>query len=186
MVRRSSAPDAAMASPATEGWRVTVTEPLPACPSVHAGWARIATQSRWGEWRTESEMRGRDVVTTVVPPATEPLRAGDEYVVRIGRWMTIRCRVLESSSPDVAAGENDEMVFDAQGTALAGMVRARFRFTIFRSGSGMIMARAQETIASLPFLLPSKAVLESEHRHTFRDLNESFFRAHGVSERGDG
>jgi len=119
-------------------------------------------------------MRGRDVVTTVVPPATEPLRAGDEYLVRIGRWMTLRCRVLESSSPDVPTDENDEMVFDAQGTAMAGMVRARFRFTIFRNESGTVMARAQENIVSLPFLLPSKDLLESEHRHTFRDLNASF------------
>jgi len=174
MVRRWSAPDAASESPATADWRVTVTEPLPACPSTHAGWARIATQSRWGEWRTESAMRGRDVVTTVVPPATEPLRVGDEYLVRIGRWMTIRCRVLESSSPDVPTGENDEMVFDAQGTAMAGMVRARFRFTIFRNESGMVMARAQENIVSLPFFVPSRDLLESEHRHTFRDLNESF------------
>ncbi len=128
-------------------------------------------------------MRGRDVVTTVVPPATEPLRAGDEYVVKIGRWMTIRCRVLESSSSDVPTGENDEMVFDAHGIAMAGIVRARFRFTIFRSETGMVMARAQENLASLPFLLPSKDLLESEHRHTFRDLNESFVRAHGVNER---
>ena len=173
-------PDEATGSPADVAWRVTVTEPLPDCPSVQAGWARIATQSTWGEWRSESKMRGRDVVTTVVPPATEPLRAGDEYVVRIGRWMTIRCRVLESSSPDVAASENGEMVFDARGTAMAGMVRARFRFTIFRSESGMVMARAQETIASLPFFRPSTDLLEREHRHTFRDLNESFLRAHGA------
>lgn len=168
------------ATPEHVEWRVTVTEPLPACPSVRAGWARIATQSRWGEWRSESKMRGREVVTTVVPPATEPLRPGDEYLVRVGRWMTIRCRVLGSSSSDVPTGENDEMAFDAQGIAMAGIVRARFRFTVFRSESGMVMARAQECIASLPFLMPSKGVLEREHRHTFKDLNESFLRAHGA------
>jgi hypothetical protein len=155
-------------------WMVTVTEPLPDCPSVEAGWERIATQSAWGEWRSESKMRGRGVITAVVPPATEPLQAGDEYVVKVGRWMRIRCRVLESSSPDTTTGERGEMVFDAEAKALGGMVRARFRFTVFRQEDGLVMARAQEKIASLPFLVPSKETLEREHRHTFRDLNQSF------------
>jgi len=174
MDRRTSASDAVNAAPTAVDWMVTVTEPLPDCPSVQAGWERIATQSKWGEWRSESKMRGQDVITTVVSPATEPLQAGDEYVVKIGRSMKIRCSVLESSSPDAPTGERDEMVFDAKGTALGGIVRARFRFTVFRDEGGMVMARAQEKIVSLPFFLPPKETLESEHRHTFRDLNKSF------------
>jgi hypothetical protein len=153
---------------------VTVTEPLPDCPSVRAGWERIATQSRWGEWRSESKMRGKDVTTTVVPPAIEPLQTGDEYIVRIGRGMRIHCRVLESSPPETSTGEEAEMVFDAKGTSLGGIVRARFRFTVFRGEDGVVMARAQEKIVSLPFFVPPKETLESEHRHTFRDLNDSF------------
>ena len=171
MVGRSLAPDAAKAAPTAVDWTVTVTEPLPNCPSVQAGWERIATQSRWGEWRSESKMRGPDVITTVVPPASEPLKVRDEYVVKIGRWMKLRCRVLESSTPGVAT---DEMVFDAKGTALAGIIRARFRFTVFSDEGGIVTARAQERIASIPFYQPSKALLESEHRHTFRDLDKSF------------
>ena len=174
MNRRSSASAAQNAAPTAVNWAVTVTEPLPHCPDVRAAWERIATQSKWGEWRSVSKMRGPDVITTVVPPATEPLQAGDEYVVRIGRWMKILCRVLESSSPDAPAGTNGEMVFDASGTTLGGIVKARFRFTIFRDESGMIMARAQEKILSLPLFLPTRETLENEHRHTFRDLNESF------------
>jgi hypothetical protein len=153
---------------------ITVTEPLPDCPSVRAGWERIATQSKWGEWRSESKMRGPNVTTVVLPPATEPLQAGDKYVVRIGRLMKIHCRVIESSSREATSGENQEMVFDAIGTSLGGLVRARFRFTVFRSEGGTIMARAQERIDSLSFLVPPAATLENEHRHTFRDLNRSF------------
>lgn len=155
----------------------TVTEPLPDCPSVQAGWEKIASQSNWGEWRTESKMRGRDIVTTLVPPATEPLQAGDEYHVKVGRFLTIRCHVLESSSPDVQTDANERMVFDASGSALGGIVRARFRFTVFRDEGGMVMARAQERIVSLPCFIPASKTLETEHRHTFRDLNRSFLRS---------
>ena len=174
MNRRPSASDAVASDPAAVDWMITVTEPLPDCPSVQAGWERIATQSNWGEWRSESKMRGPDVATTIVPPATEPLQTGDEYVVTIGRFMKIHCRVLESSCPGAMAGEGDEMVFDAKGTSLGGLVRARFRFTVFRGADGVVMARAQERIDSLSFLIPSKETLENEHRHTFRDLNASF------------
>ena len=175
MKRDSSVPDASTAAPAEVDWTVTVTEPLPNCPSVEAGWERIATQTRWGEWRSESKMRGKDVVTTVVPPATEPLKMGDEYVVKVGRFMKIRCRVLESSSPGTTTGEGGEMVFDATGVALGGIVNAHFRFTVFRGKDGVVMARAQEKLMSLSLLAPSKETLESEHRHTFKDLNDSFF-----------
>ena len=172
MDRRSSAPDVPTTTPADVGWTVTVTESLPDCPSVAAGWERVATQTTWGAWRTESAMRGTNVTTTVVPPATEPLRTGDEYVVKVGRMLRIRCRVLDSSG--VSTGEDDAMVFDAMGVALGGIVRARFRFTVFRGDDGVVMARAQEKITTLPFLAPRKATLASEHRHTFRDLNRSF------------
>jgi len=155
-------------------WTVTVTEPLPNCPSVKAAWERIATQTRWGEWRTESKMRGKDVFTTVVPPATEPLKPGDEYVVRVGKFMQIHCRVVDASPPSIAAGEDAEMVFDATGVAMGGIVKARFRFTVFRDEDGVVMARAQEKIMSLPFLAPPKETLASEHKHTFKDLNQSF------------
>lgn len=166
--------NAAIAAPIDVDWTVTVIEPLPNCPSVEAGWERIATQTKWGEWRSESKMRGKEVTTTVVPPATEPLKTGNEYIVKVGRFMKIRCRVLESPSLGTASGEDDGMVFDAMGVALGGIVNARFRFTVFTGKDGMVMARAQEKMISLPLLAPSKGSLESEHRHTFKDLNESF------------
>ena len=167
-------PDAATAAPPDVDWTVTVTESLPNCPSVEAAWERIATQTGWGRWRSESKMRGDNVHVTVVPPATEPLRTGDEYIVKVGRSMTIRCLVLESSFPGVATGDSGEMVFDATGVALGGLVRARFRFTVVRGPDGVVMARAQEKIMSLSILVPSDENLENEHRQTFRDLNESF------------
>ena len=117
-------------------------------------------------------MRGKDVTTSVVPPAIEPLQAGDEYVVQVGRMLKIHCCVLSSSA--TSTGGDGEMVFDALGLALGGLVRARFRFTVFRGHDGIVMARAQEKITSLPFLAPTKGTLEREHRHTFRDLNRSF------------
>jgi hypothetical protein len=167
-------PDAERASPADVDWTVTVIEPLPDCPSIEAGWQRIATQTKWGEWRSESKMRGEDVTTTVVPPAREPLKTGDEYIVKVGRFLNIHCRVLESSSLVTGTARDDEMVFDAIGVALGGIVYARFRFTVFRGEDGVVMSRAQEKIMSLPFLAPSKRTLENEHRHTFKDLNNSF------------
>jgi len=120
-------------------------------------------------------MRGPDVVTAVVPPATEPLQAGDAYVVRVGRWLRIRCRVLESSAPEAAAASNEAArVFAATGTALGGLLRARFRRTVFRQPGGPVMARAQARLDALPFLVPSRETLANEHRHTLRDLNLSF------------
>lgn len=163
-----------MEAPGEVNWTVTVTVPLPNCPCVEAGWEKSASQSGWGEWRTESRMRGSGVFTTIVPPASEPLGAGDEYIVKVGKFMSIRCRVIESSTPGTAAGENGEMVFDAMGTAMGGLVRARFRFSVFRNRDGMVMARAQEKIMTLQLLAPSSEILESEHRHTLRDLNNSF------------
>lgn len=160
-------------SAADVDWTVTVTEPLPDCPSVEVCWEKLATQTTWGEWRSASKMRGKDVVTSLVPPAMEPLAKGDEYVVRVGRFMRIRCRVLESSGGDpTAAGE--AAVFDAMGVALGGLVKARFRFTVFRGEDGVVMGRAQERIMSLSLLAPAIETLEAEHRHTFRDLNASF------------
>jgi hypothetical protein len=167
-------PHAAIRAPDDVDWTVTVIEPLPNCPSVEAGWERIATQTGWEEWRSESKMRGKQVSTTVVPPATEPLKTGDEYIVKVGRLMRIRCRVVESSSLGAVSGDDSEMVFDAMGVALGGMVNARFRFTVFRDKDGVVMARAQEKMLSLPLLTPSKRTLENEHRHTFKDLNDSF------------
>ena len=174
MKRLPRVQDAVIAAPSDVDWSVTVIEPLPNCPSVEAGWERIATQTKWGEWRSESKMRGKDVATTAVPPATEPLKTGDEYIVKVGKFMKIRCRVLESSSLGAATGEDGEMVFDAMGVTLGGIVNARFRFTVFKGKDGVIMARAQEKMMSLPLLTPSKGTLENEHRHTFKDLNESF------------
>jgi hypothetical protein len=173
LVKRLPWSKAAIAAPIDVDWTVTVVEPLPNCPSVEAGWERIATQTKWGEWRSESKLRGKGVTTTVVPPATEPLKTGDEYVVQVGRLMKIRCRVLESSFGAVS-DEDGEMVFDAKGVALGGVVNARFRFTVFRGEDGMVMARAQEKIISLPLLAPSKRTLASEHRHTLQHLNRSF------------
>jgi hypothetical protein len=165
---------AALAAPTDVEWTVTVVEPLPDCPSVEAGWERLATQTRWGDWRSESKLRGPGLTTTLVPPATEPLKAGDEYIVKVSRFMTIRCRVLESSSAGAAAGNDGAMVFDAVGVVLGGVVNARFRFTVFPDHEGMVTARAQEKMFTLPFLRPSKETLESEHRHTLQDLNASF------------
>ena len=119
-------------------------------------------------------MRGNNVATTLVPPATEPLKAGDEDIVKVGRFMKIRCCVTESTSPHTASGEEGEMVFEATGVAMGGLGNARFRFTFIKGEDGVVMARAQEKIMSLPFLAPSKEILESEHRHTFKNLNESF------------
>jgi len=172
METRSSASDSVNGAPNSLDWTITVTEPLPDCPSVAAAWERIATQTTWGTWRSESKMRGPEVTTVVVPPATEPLLTGDAYVVKVNRFLTIRCRVLASSCD--AADEREEMVFDAVGVALGGLVRARFRFTVFRGADGSVTARAQERIASLPLVGPSKETLANEHRHTFRDLNASF------------
>ena len=167
-------PDVERASTADVDWTVTVVEALPHCPSVKAGWQRIATQTKWGDWRSESKMRGKNITTTIVLPAREPLETGDEYIVKVGKLMTIRCRVLESSSINTGIDKDDEMVFDATGVALGGIVNARFRFTVFRGEDGVVMVRAQEKIMSLPLLRPSKRVLESEHRHTFKALNDSF------------
>ena len=167
-------PDATTAAPADVDWTVWVVESLPDCPSVEACWEKLATQTTWGEWRSASKLRGEDIVTTLVPPATEPLKAGDEYVVSVGRFMRIRCRVLESSSPDTTAADGGVAVFDASGVALGGIIKARFRFTVFRGEDGVVMARAQERFKSLPLLAPSRETLEDEHRHTFKDLNESF------------
>ncbi|KAB7739776.1 hypothetical protein GA707_20070 [Nostocoides sp. F2B08] len=66
------------------------------------------------------------------------------------------------------------MIFDAVGVVLGGVVNARFRFTVFNDTEGTVTARAQEKMFTLPFLLPSKETLESEHRHTLKDLNASF------------
>lgn len=155
-------------------WTVMVTEPLPNCPSIEAAWNKIAAQTKWSEWRSESKMRGNDVSTILVPPATEPLKTGDEYIVKIGAFMKIRCRVIASTAPGATDNKNGEMVFDASGRAIGGLVNARFRFTIFMGEDGVVMARAQEKIMSLPFFVPPKETLESEHRHTFKDLNASF------------
>lgn len=156
-----------MADKKEDGWTITVTQALPDCPSVYAAWERIATQTKWQEWRSESPMRGNNVVTTTT--AVEPLHSNDEYTVRVSPFMSIQCRVLESS-----AEEEDTMVFDAEGKALCGLVKARFRFTMFQE-NGLVMARAQEHMdASCSFLSPSKEVLENEHRHTLKDLNQSF------------
>ena len=167
-------PDETTAAAADVDWTVTVTEPLPDCPSVEACWEKLAIQTKWGEWRSASKMRSKDIVTTLVPPATEPLKTGDEYVVRVGRFMRISCRVLESSSPGNATAAGGEAVFDATGVALGGIVKARFRFTIFRGDDGVVMARAQERIMSWSLIAPSRETLEGEHRHTFKDLNASF------------
>lgn len=170
-VAKDPAPRTPTAAPTEVDWTVTVIEPLANCPSVEVAWETIATQTKWGDWRSESKMRGEGVVTTLVPPSTEPLTTGEEYVVSVGRFMKIRCRVLEAG-PSTTGGEG--MVFDSLGVALGGMVKARFRFTLFRGDDGIVMAKAQEKIRSLPLLTPSVETLESEHRHTFTELNKHF------------
>lgn len=155
-------------------WTITVTEPLPDCPSVLAGWTRLATQSDWAAWRPQSKMRGPGITTTPIPPATEPLTTGDEYLVRVNAFLKIRCRVLASPHLSGTTPDDREMVFDATGTALAGLVKARFRYTVFLAEDGTVMARAQERMSAMPLLSPSKQTLENEHRTTLRALNDSF------------
>jgi hypothetical protein len=62
--------------------------------------------------------------TKVTPTAREPLKTGDEYIVKVGGLMKIVCRVLEASS-------GKEMVFDSTGTTSCGLIQARFRFTVW-------------------------------------------------------
>jgi hypothetical protein len=62
----------AMVAPSEVDWTVTVTEPLPDCPSVAAAWERIAMQTTWGMWRSESKMRGPDVTTVLAPRRPSP------------------------------------------------------------------------------------------------------------------
>ena len=81
---------------------------------------------------------------------------------------------LDWTPGNTTTGEGGGMVFDATGVALGGIVKARFRFVVFRDEDGVVTACAQEKIMSLSFLAPSKETLENEHRHTFKDLNESF------------
>lgn len=157
------------ATPADQvDWTVTVVELLPDCPSPKQAWEKIATQTRWNEWRSESKMRGKGVVTRLVPPAQEPLQARDEYIVSVG-IMKIHCQVIDSQNL-----HSHEWVFDAKARALCGLVKARFRYTFHRNESGVIVAKAQEQIKSLTCLMPLKSDLEAEHHHTFRDLNASF------------
>jgi hypothetical protein len=94
--------------------------------------------------------------------------------------------VLESSSPGASTAAGGEAVFDATGVALRGIVKARFRFTVFKSEDGVVMARAQERIRSLPVLGPSREALEEEHRHTFRALNASFLPRRRAQESAQG
>lgn len=119
-------------------------------------------------------MRGRKVTTVVVPPATEPLTTGDEYIVAVNSVLRIHCRVLESSPAGAASREDTSMVFDATGVAQGGIVRSRFRFTVFQADDRTVMACAQEKITALPFVAPSRNTLEREQRHTLTALNPSF------------
>ena len=173
MKRKRGQLDTITGPPGDVEWTTTVTARLPNCPGVLTGWEMLASPTRWPEWRSPSEMRSADVVTTLVPPAREPLQAGDEYVVKVSRYMCIRCRVLESSASSVRE-PNAEMVFDAVGLAMGGLVKARFRFTVFTGDDGSVMARADEKVDSLSFLSPNRETLGNEHEHTFRDLNASF------------
>ena len=72
------------AAPPEVDWTVSVTEPLPDCPSIAAAWERIATQTTWGPWRSESKMRGPDVnhrgrlPCYGTPPGGRPVRREGE------------------------------------------------------------------------------------------------------------
>ena len=160
---------ATTAAPADVDWTVTVTEPLPDCPSVEACWEKLATQTTWSEWRSPSKLRGADVITTNRPPS-DGTPQGGRRVRREGR------EVHEdplSGARAVLSGYHRarwrEAVFDATGVALGGIVKARFRFTVFRGEDGVVTARAQERmrIAWSSVLAPSRETLEDEHRHTF-------------------
>jgi hypothetical protein len=175
--------DMITAASATD-WMVTLTEPLPNCHSVYDAWERLATITQWYKWRSASPMRGDNVTTVLLGDATEPLQTGDEYIVKVGPMLSIHCHVLESSSLSSSPSQGDDdkseetiMVLDSVGRALCGLIRARFRFTIFRGKDGIITAQAQEQMHSFAFLLPSKEVLENEHRHTFQELNASFSKS---------
>jgi len=76
MARGPRPPAPATPAPSDVDWSVTVVAPLPHCPSVAAAWERIATQTRWSEWRSESKIPGSDASTSTSFASTSSVAFG--------------------------------------------------------------------------------------------------------------
>lgn len=154
----------AASTPASEvDWLVTVEEPMPDCPDCQAAFAKIASPSKYGDWRSSLVAKAK---VTIVPPAVEPMKTDDEMKSRFG-CITSSATVVESKSTE------DDCVFDIFGQCCCGLAKGRLRFEIYKK-DGVVTGKVQEKQYGCSCLLPPKGTVEKEHRTMLKELNDTF------------
>jgi hypothetical protein len=147
-----------------EDWDVEFTMELQDCLSIELAFSRVASPSKMKDWTTMDFARSSFI--TLPDGMEEPLKQGDEYLLTVGPLTGIaKVSLLETSAT--------RCVFEVSGSMLWGMVKNKFRTTIYQK-EGAIYGRTQEKFVKGRPLANGDDYVRKQHETLLRDLNRVF------------
>ena len=145
-----------------ENWYVEATHPLPNLPSIDEAYIKLASPSKWIEWRSSDFAKGKN---TALDGAKEPFKQSNKNQVKLGP-ITITIEYTEVTKT------SDELIIDTIGTAFFGFMKSRLRFHIYKDlQTGKFVGKAQENPTSMKWIFPSPKKIEMEHVTMFKELD---------------
>lgn len=132
-------PDGSAYSTEQNTLTLTVTAPLPNCPSAEAAYEALASPSRMHEWREQFAL------LNIQTSSSEPLHTNDSYVISVpmccSKYASLTMYMIEGK---VFPAE-EKMVIDFVGKGFCGMLNSRLTITVFKR-DGIWMGQAQEIV----------------------------------------
>ena len=153
-----------MLSANKEEWTVEVDVPLPHCPSAQAAYEKLASPTKWKEWRSSEFVK---IKCQAGKGVSEPVKTNDEWFF-YPFIFTFTNKAIEAEATD------DTAVMDAVGRGLFGLMHARLRFDVYKNDKGEWMGKAREKHMRGRWMFPKDDVIRGEHRTMFQELDKLF------------
>lgn len=150
----------------TTDWLVSCSGPIPNCKTLEAAFDRLASPSKTHGWCSNDFGKFK---IALGGSTTEPLKENDRFSISIIGPLKMSALVTQS-------GEIEEgtFVYEVVGSALFGMIKNRFRSTLFKDNTGIIMLKTQEVFHSGGFMVNSKEHVMEQHDTFIKEFNESW------------
>jgi hypothetical protein len=146
---------------------VSCSGSIPDCRNLQTAFDRLASPSKTHEWCSNDFSKFK---ITLDESITEPLKEGDTFSINIAG-------LLKSSALVTQSGETEKgiFVYEVVGSALLGIIKNRFRSTLFKDDNGVIMLQTQVVfLYGGLFLVNSKDHVMQQHQLMIKEFNESW------------